>query len=104
MSGYNSLFKICNYKLVLHSKHKDLEFFVTETMIPSITVGNLDIPYSSMQNKLPGDSLTYENLTTTIMIDEEMKVLDDIFSTLQLTHNPETNVYHIDPIILTQHY
>jgi len=100
MSGYNSLFKTCNYKLILSNPlHKDLEFFITETSIPAITVGTINAQYASMTGKIPGDSLTYDNLTTTILVDEDMKVMDDIFSTLRMTHNPESNELKVDPII-----
>lgn len=98
MSGYQSNLKSSNYKLILRSDHKDLQFFCLEVTMPSITIGTMEIPYQSMTRKIPGNSLTYDNLTCTIIIDENLKTIEDILSTLRMTHDPETNEYTIDPI------
>lgn len=99
MSGFHSLLKSSNFQLTLKSIHKDIEFFVTEVNIPGITIGSMEMQYMSMSRKIPGDSLTFDNLTATVLVDEELKVLDEILSTIKFTHNAEKNTYTIDPVL-----
>lgn len=96
-----SYLKTSNYKLLLGSQHKNLEFYCTSVTLPAITIGGIDIPFQSMKRKIPGDSIEFDNLTCNIILDEDLQVLDDILSTIQMTHDPETNIYSINPILFT---
>jgi hypothetical protein len=90
------LSKNCNFKIILPTTQKFIELFSVETSIPGITIGSIDLPYSSMVRKMPGDSLTYDELTLTILIDKELNTYKELISILNLTHNPITNTYDVD--------
>lgn len=89
------LSKICNFKIVLPNSQATIDLFTVETNIPGITIGSIDLPYSSMTRKMPGDSISFEDLTLTVLLDKDLKVFREIMSILQLTHNTLTNEYHV---------
>ena len=87
------LSKNCNFKIILPSTQKYIELFTTETNIPGITIGSMDLNYQSMVRKMPGNSITYDELTLTILIDKELNTYKELMSILNITHNPITNTY-----------
>lgn len=99
MSGFQSLLKSSNYKIVLNSAHQNIEFFSTEINIPGITVGSIEKSFQGMKRIIPGDSLLYNGVTATVLVDEELKILDEILNTFNFTHNPESNIIRVNPVL-----
>lgn len=97
--AYTDLLKTSNYRVVLRNDMRNIEFFATETIIPSVTIGNLDMGWQSMKDKRPGDSLDYSALSITTMVDEDFQIYSDFFSLLNMTHNAKLNTIKVEPEI-----
>lgn len=87
------LSKICNWKLVLPNNQKTIDLYTVETVLPGITIGKIELPFSSMVNKLPGDSITFNEMTLNVLVDKELIVYRELMSIINATHNADTNVY-----------
>lgn len=95
--AYHDLFKTGNFRIQLKDQ-QDLEFFVQETTVPGITVGTISIPYSSMNDQRPGDSIEFNPLTLTINCDEDLKAYKDVYRyIIKLTHDPVSNEIRVEP-------
>jgi hypothetical protein len=71
-----------------------IELTVQEVNIPGITIGIIEHPWQSMKDKMPGDSIEFNNLTLTVILDEDLKSLKEIIDNCMISHNPTTNTYH----------
>ena len=87
------LSKNCNFKIILPSNQQFIELFTTETSIPGITIGSMDLNYQSMTRRMPGNSISFEEITLTLLIDKELQTYLELISILNLTHNVLTNTY-----------
>jgi len=88
------LFKQCGFKIQLKDG-KHIEMFVQEANIPGITLGQMDIGWQAMKDKRTGDSIEYNDFTLTIILDEDLKVYKEIYNSLILAHNPDTNTLEV---------
>jgi hypothetical protein len=70
---------------------KQIEFFCQEVQIPGYSLGSIDIPYASMKTKRSGDSIEFEDLTLTVLLDEDLSTFKEIYDYLMLTHNTFSN-------------
>lgn len=95
--AYTDNFKTSNFRVVLRSDIRHIEFFTLETSIPGVTIGTLEAGWQSMKDKRPGDSLTYDPLSLTILVDEDLKIYNDFYNLLNMTHNAKTNVIQVTP-------
>ena len=77
---------------MIFPKQRELTFFNVETSIPGFTVGTIESGFQSMRGKIPGDSLTYNDLAVTILLDEELKSYMEVYEALTLAHDPIDNV------------
>ena len=91
MISSTSLSKVSNFRIVLPTTQKTIEFFCVETMLPGITIGTIENKFMSMQDYRPGDSLTYNPLTLTVLCDQALETYKEVFSILNATHDPFTN-------------
>jgi hypothetical protein len=95
--SYTDQFKTSNFRVVLRNDMKNLEFFATEASIPSVTIGTIEAGWQSMKDKRPGDSLDYEPLALTTIVDEDFQIYTDFYALLNTTHNPKTNRIQVTP-------
>lgn len=86
----HDLFKISNFVIQLRDQRM-IEFMNVECPIPGFNIGTIELNYSSMLDKRPGDSITFNDLTLTVNCDEDLKAYKEIISYLNLAHNPVTN-------------
>jgi hypothetical protein len=68
---------INNFKMVF-SKLPTMEFFVTDCNIPSITMGETFQPSYNIDAPLPGDKLSYGELSIEFIVDEELRNWEEI--------------------------
>lgn len=78
MSSTN-LFKISNF-IIQFKDARQLELMVTSANIPGITLGDLILNRSVVNDKRPGDSLTYDDLRITALCDETLKVYQEVYN------------------------
>ncbi len=88
------------FKIIIsRSEYPHIQFFAQEVMHPSLDLPSADTPFRRVGNlPFPGDTLTFGQLSMTIMMDEEMKVYEEIYSWLirlvNEKHKPQTgNLY-----------
>ena len=95
--AYHDLFKTGNFTVQLKNQ-THLEFFIQEATIPGITVGTIEVPVAGgLRDYRPGDSLSFNPLTLTVLCDEDLRAFKDVYDyILHLTHNPVTNNIEID--------
>lgn len=97
MSSTN-LFKVSNFIL----QFKDtthLELMTTEANIPGITLGELNIGRPVIRDLRNGDSLTYDDLTVTILCDESFSAFKEIYNYIMKSSDPNTaNIDVVYPI------
>ena len=60
------------FRFMIHQLPK-VEFFTTAANIPSITLGELVIPTPYKSIPILGDNLTFDNLTISFIVDEELQ-------------------------------
>lgn len=88
MSGVN-LFKISNFILQFKDQQA-LELMTTDVNIPGITLGELNIGRPVIRDLRPGDSLTYDDLTVTVLLSEDMDNYLEIYKYIMKSANPDT--------------
>jgi hypothetical protein len=68
---------------------------VQEVNIPGVTLGQMDLNWQSMKDKRTGDSMEFNDLTLSVLIDEDLQTFKELFNALILAHNPHTNVLEV---------
>jgi hypothetical protein len=92
--AYTDLLKTSNF-IIQTRDSNHMEFFCQEVQIPGFQIGNLDIGHQAMKDKRPGDSVEWEDLTLTILCDEDLNAFKDVYKYLNLTHDPYTNTLEV---------
>ena len=105
------------FKLVIHrAQFGNFEFFASQVSHPSIDVGEAVLPFRRTDAKFPGDKIMYSQLSCDVMLDEDMKVYEELHNWLLRTQEgkavnaSDTQVgstlkteYDIQMLILTSH-
>ena len=94
--AYHDLFKTSNWQIQLKDQ-THVEFFCQEAAIPGITIGTIANRYQSMDDKRPGDSINFNDLTLTIICDEDLSAFKEILKYLNMTHDVRTNEIQVQP-------
>ena len=89
-----NLFKSCNFRITLNTE-KQIELMVQEVNLPGYSIGQLENRWQSMVDKRPGDSMEFNDLTLTILVDEQLEIYKEIYKSLVYSHNPVTNTLQI---------
>lgn len=89
------LLKVSNFVIQTRDSRK-IEFFCIEAQIPGMSIGQLDIGFNAMKDKRPGDSIEFEPLTLTVLLDENLTSYKNVHDYLNLTHDPITNKLVVD--------
>jgi hypothetical protein len=77
------------FKLVLN-RLPNVEFFVKSATVPGISSGNTEIPTPFKNIYEPGDKLSYEEFTVSVICDENMASFKEISSWLVLSTSPDS--------------
>ena len=105
------------FKLVIdRAQFGNFEFFASQVSHPSIDVGEAVLPFRRTDAKFPGDKIMYSQLSCDVMLDEDMKVYEELHNWLLRTQEgkavnaSDTQVgstlkteYDIQMLILTSH-
>jgi len=82
--------KSAQFKLVLELQEKTVEFFVQECNLPGWQIGEMQISHMSQIQQRPGDNITWNQLTATILCDEELKAFIECHKYCFRIKNPDT--------------
>lgn len=88
MSGIN-LFKVSNFILQFKDQ-KQLELMTAEVNIPGLTLGEINIGRPVIRDLRSGDSLTYDDLTVTVLCDETFSAFKEIYNYIMKSSDPNT--------------
>ena len=92
------------FKLVINRNNlANTEYFSTSVTLPSLNLGQIDIPKNQYKGYLSGD-ITFDDFSIRIAIDEDMKVYKELYD--WMLQNRDANspvVYDATLIILTNH-
>lgn len=97
MSSIN-LFKVSSFILNFKDQ-KALELMTTEVNIPGLTLGEINIGRPVVRDLRNGDSLTYEDLSVTVLCDETFSAWKEIYSYIMKASDPDTaDIDVVEPI------
>lgn len=88
------LFKTCNFNILMKNNTM-IELMNVECDLPGFNIGTIEMPFQTMKDKRPGDSINFDNLTLTVNCDEDFKAYLEVYNQLILAHNPATNKYKV---------
>ena len=99
MAKYD-LLKVGNWKLQMKSNQRSIEFFVQEANLPGFTLGELVLSGVGgvQQERRPGDHIQWNNLTLSLICDEELEAYKEIMEYILLAKDPETGEMNNDEI------
>jgi hypothetical protein len=83
------LMKVSNFILQFKDQ-TPLELMITGVNIPGFTLGTVSMNRPTLVDKRPGDSLTYSDLSVTVLCDEDLKAYKEIYRYLVLAADPHT--------------
>lgn len=87
--GCLSLFKVSNF--IIHFKDsRNLEIMATGANIPGLSIGELNIGRTVIRDLRNGDSLTFNDLVVTALLDEKLNVFKEVYNYIILAANPDT--------------
>ena len=93
INGYNQMATVTtnmnylqptNFKVVInHSTFGNLEFFAQRIIHPGVSVQAPSVAYKRISSiSVPGDTLTFEDLSMDILVDENMQTYIEVFDLL----------------------
>lgn len=92
------LFKVSSF-IIQFKDQKFLELMVNGCNIPGFALGQLAIGRPVVTDKRPGDSLDYNDLSVSVICDEELKAYKEIYNYLILAANPNTGDLEINETV-----
>ena len=77
-----NLFQPTGFKLIIDRKnYPNLEFFAQTVSHPGATLGAAEVPFSRIQSvPQPGDTLTFSELSVTILLDEDFNSYTEMYN------------------------
>lgn len=69
---------------------KKFTFFIQDGGIPGFSLGQIDIPHVSQRFPRPGDNITFNPLSLTLLVDEDLQSYLELYKMLIEMKNPET--------------
>jgi hypothetical protein len=104
------------FKLVIdRAQFGNLEFFANQVTHPSIDIGETLQPFRGVDAHFPGDKIQYAQMSAEVMLDEDMKVYEELHSWLLRTQDKQVNAvdtttssglkttYDMQMLVLTSH-
>lgn len=77
-----NLFQPTGFKLIINRKnYPNLEFFAQTVTHPGATLNAAELPFSRISSlPMPGDTLTFGELSVTILLDEDFNAYTEMFN------------------------
>lgn len=76
------------FKLVVNrERFPNLEFFAQSVNHPSLSIGPTQVPFRRSDAFFPGDKLNYSTLDVDVILDEEMKIYEELHTWMISTTN-----------------
>lgn len=104
------------FKLVIdRAQFGNFEFFASNVTHPSIDIADTLAPFRGVDAHFPGDKIQYSQMSADVMLDEDMKVYEELHNWLLRTQQKAVNAtdtlvtstlkteYDIQMLILTSH-
>jgi hypothetical protein len=64
--------------------------------IPGFNLGQIELARPVVKDKRPGEQLEYNDLSVTVLCDEDLQAFQDIYSSIILSANPNTGDLEIE--------
>lgn len=87
-----NLFKSCNFLITLKNQHT-IELMIQQASIPGVTINEMPVNWQGLKDKMPGDSIDFNNLSLQVLLDEELNTFKEIYNNLIFSHDPVNNAY-----------
>lgn len=97
-----NLFKSCNFVIQL-AKQKQIEFYVQESILPDVNIGEIEMPNRWQNFKIPGDNINWGVLTLTLVCDEDLLAYKDLINLIMKYKNPKTGDIDIEDNLFTSY-
>jgi len=93
------------YRLLIDdSKYRDLEYQITEASLPSVTFGESPTPHRNQEGYVPGDTIIYDPISLTFIIDEKLRSYTTILDWMvECRDQGVTAVKDIELLLFTNH-
>ena len=85
----SSILQLTRFTFIIPDK-PFLKYFCQTVSLPSVTTGEVTVPTPFSNTYRHGDKLTYEPLTITAMVDEDMKVWQETYNWLSSLTRPQS--------------
>ncbi len=87
--------KATNYVFKIgHPRLEKVEFYCQRASIPGLQLGSMEQPWQSGMMAMPGDSLTFGELSLTILLDEDLKSFRELYAYIMERKDPHANTYN----------
>lgn len=71
-----------DYKFIMSNDFMHTEFFVQTFSGLGMSFGQIDREFFGHTVKRPGDNITFNDLSLTVILDEELEVLEELYNTM----------------------
>lgn len=85
--------------LIQFKDQRRLELMVTGVNLPGFTLGEILLSRPVVTDKRPGDHIDFNDLSLTIICDEDLKAFTEIVSSIILSANPNTGDLEISKTV-----
>ncbi len=93
--GTNTLQPSQHQFVISSPDHNDVAFRIQTFTVPGFSFNAQEIEHMGIKYKIPGDVITYDPVTLTILLDSELSVLETLFNHVHGIRNVENNA--LDP-------
>lgn len=90
-----SLLRNSSFKIIFEKEIDELELNIVECNIPGLSLGEIQWNYNSLGYKSPGDSLTFNNLSLSVLCDNNLDTLKKVLKHIFTIKDPETGEIEI---------
>jgi hypothetical protein len=102
LTDNKNLLSPTGYKLIINrSGFSNTEYFCVSAALPTVSLGEINVINNQYKGYLPGD-ITYEDLTISIAVDENLVVYQEIFDWI-IANRDGLVAYDASLMILTNH-
>lgn len=81
-----------NFKFLMAQDEKNIQFSVTEISGLGFNISEIDFPYHSINIKRAGDTVTFNSLSLTVLLDSDLQVLEQIHNYMDTIKDTDNNV------------
>lgn len=90
------------FRLTINAQEfRNLEYFCTSVSLPGVTLPNVETNFRNFYAQISGDSLAYDNLSVTFIVDEKLKNYLEVFTWMHKNSHEEIEYKDMTLSILT---